>query len=138
MKRHGYVSLFVFALMAGAQDQQVAHISGRLHSPEPFLQGYTVELDGLTPQHCRAPQADVHVDGEFSLRNVPFGDYLLRVSDIAGNIVAQQLVGVPDHESPIDIRLPPRPQLPTGATVSVAQLLHPPARKAILAAATAQ
>jgi tetratricopeptide (TPR) repeat protein len=139
MKRYGFVSLFVFALAAGAQDQQTSHISGRIHSSDPVLHGYVVELEELNRHGGGAPpQADVQVDGEFTVRNVPYGEYLLKVMTYAGEVVTQQLVAVHDRESPIDLQLPKRAPVPAGTTVSFGELRHPPARKAIAAAAAAQ
>lgn len=134
----GLMSLFVFSLAAGAQDQQTTNITGRLHAPEPVLTGYMIELDSIHPTGEPAPKADVRSNGEFSLRQVPYGDYLLRVTTFYGETITQQLVTISERSQDLDVALPDRPAVPTGGTVSLSELRHPPARKAIEAAAAAQ
>jgi tetratricopeptide (TPR) repeat protein len=139
VKHHyGLVSLFVFALAAGAQDQQTANITGRLLSSALDLHGYVVELDSLGGPAGPPPQTDIRNDGEFGLRNVPFGEYMLKIKTFHGDVVSQQFVSIHERNSPVEVRLPEAPATPMGGTVSLAQLRHPPARKAVQAAATAQ
>lgn len=136
-KTYLYVSLFVFALGAAAQ-QQIANVSGRVRSSDLTLHGYVVELESTGPRAGSPPQADVHSDGEFALRNVPYGEYVLKVKTFRGDDVAQQFVSIHERTNPIEVRLPEAPATPTGRVVSFAQLRHRPARKAVRAAATAQ
>ena len=138
-KLYGVVSLLFCALASGAQEPQTANVTGRLHGADPILIGYLVELQSLGPHSGTSPQADVRSDGEFSLRNVPYGEYLLKVVTYRGESVAEQFVTIQEHGGgPLDVRLPARPPIPTGGTVSFKQLKHPPARKAVQAAAAAQ
>jgi tetratricopeptide (TPR) repeat protein len=138
-KLYGLVSLLFCALASGAQDPQMTNVTGRLHGGDPILRGYLIELEGLGPHGATSPQADVHGDGEFSIRNVPYGEYRLKVTTYRGEAVAEQFVTVQEHgSSPMDVRIPAAPPIPTGGTVSFRQLQHPPARKAVQAAATAQ
>lgn len=134
----GLVSLFVFSLAAAAQDQQTTNITGRLHAPEPVLRGYVIELDSVRPTGEPPPKADVRSNGEFSMRQVPYGDYLLRVTTFYGETVSQQLVSISERSQDLDVALPDRPPVPSGGTVSLNELRHPPARKAVEAAAAAQ
>lgn len=138
-KLYGFVSLFFCALAAGAQDPQMTNVTGQLHGGDPIMRGYLVELEGLGPHSAMSPQAEVRADGEFSIRNVPYGEYLLKVITYRGDSIAEKFVTVQEHGSTsIDVRIPPPPPLPTGGTVSMRQLQHPPARKAIQAAENAQ
>jgi tetratricopeptide (TPR) repeat protein len=138
-KLYGLVSLLFCALTAGAQDPQMTNVTGRLLGGDPIVRGYLVELEGLGPHSATSPQADVRGDGEFSIRNVPYGEYLLKIVTYRGESVAEQFVSVQEHGSrQIDVRIPEAPPMPTGGTVSFKQLQHPPARKAVQAAATAE
>jgi len=136
---YGLVSLLACALAAGAQDPPMANVTGRLHGGDPILRGYLIELEPLGPHGAASPQADVRADGEFAIRNVPYGEYLLKVVTYRGDAIAEQFVTVQEHGGgSLDVRLPAPPPMPTGGTVSFKQLQHPPARKAVHAATTAQ
>lgn len=137
-KLYGLVSLLVFSFAAGAQEQQTANVTGRLHTPELVPHGYVIELDDMAPHGGHTAQADVRGDGEFSMRNVPYGEYILRVTTYHGETISQQFVSIRERNTPIDVRLPDRPATPTGGAVSMRQLQHPPARKAVDAAVSAQ
>jgi tetratricopeptide (TPR) repeat protein len=82
--------------------------------------------------------AELGFDGAFEFERVPVGDYTVVVKDSHGETVHQEFVSAkPDQRA--SIRLPKRevPQHPEGP-VSVAELSHPPAKKAIKAAAAGQ
>lgn len=121
-----------------AQDAQVSNVTGRLQTSERFLHGYVVELEPSGAHAGPSAQADVQSDGEFLLRNVEYGEYVLRVTTYQGGEVARQLVSIREHNAMLEVRMPPSAPMPTGETVSLGTLLHPPARKAVAAAAAAQ
>jgi tetratricopeptide (TPR) repeat protein len=137
-KLYGVVSLLVLASAAPAQESQISNVTGRLRSGERILRGYLVQLDSRGPRGDAPPQADVQLGGEFAVRNVPYGDYMLRVTNYHGDTIVQQFISIHDRISPIDVLLPESAPSPTGGTVSFAQLRHPPAKKAVEAAAAAQ
>jgi tetratricopeptide (TPR) repeat protein len=92
---------------------------------------YDVELYGLR-NHQKIDATDVHPDGRFTFRHVPYGDYQLMVVDAAGNPVHQQYITVTGMMSPVtvDITATQQQQRAPGGPISVAQLQHPPTRKA--------
>jgi tetratricopeptide (TPR) repeat protein len=100
---------------------------------ESFFQGYVVEIVDHTPQH-QTWRADLSIDGSFMLRAVPRGDYLLRVLDEHGDAVKEEFVNIRDQQGSLDVDLPNLQRATPGGPVSVRQLQHPPAQKAIAAA----
>jgi tetratricopeptide (TPR) repeat protein len=114
-------------------------VDGELHSeaPLPFLD-YRVELtdpNRTTETH----RADVQLDGTFRLRDIPAGQYSLRVTTLSGDLVHQEFVSVSPQAAPLSVRLPGSAKRPSApGTVSMTQLRHPPARKAWQAMCSAQ
>jgi tetratricopeptide (TPR) repeat protein len=74
---------------------------------------------------------DVSLHGDFTARSLPFGDYMARVTTLHGDTVSQQLISITQPVAVVDLRLPPRPAMPTGATVSARELRNPPRRQAV-------
>ena len=99
---------------------------------------YIAELEDFR-SHRKIASADVETDGSFEFRNVSEGDYTLKIADYQGNVFYQEFVTCRAQAPALIIRMPgeaaaPRPAGP----ISVAQLLHPPARQAFQAFAAAQ
>ena len=91
----------------------------------------TVE-EGST--HTEISRVDARIDGSFELRDVPAGNYTVRVTDDAGRTVCQQFVTIDRQMPPLEVRPPERESHGAGtgvATVSVKQLMHPPHKKAV-------
>lgn len=123
---------------AGAQDQQEIEIRGTVHSePDVLLHGYVVEITQLAGLH-ESRRTDVNSDGTFTMRNVPAGDYTLSVMTYQGGVLKQEFVTVRDRPTVLDVTLPHDDHARPGGPVSVRELQHPPARKAVEAAAAAQ
>ena len=101
-----------------------------------LLSRYSAELyDGV---HRKFGTAELGFDGAFEFERVPVGDYTIVVVDSHGEAVHQEFVSAkPDQRA--SIRLPKReaPEHPEGP-VSVTELRHPPAKKAMKAAMAAQ
>jgi len=101
-----------------------------------LLSRYSAELyDGV---RRKFGTAELGFDGAFEFERVPLGDYTIVVKDSYGESVHQEFVSAkPDERA--SIRLPKRevPQHPEGP-VSVAELRHPPAKKAMKAAMAGQ
>lgn len=138
-KLYGSVCLLLCAALAGAQAPQTSNVTGRvIAGGPPALYGYVVQLERQGPREGPPPEGDVSIDGDFTVRNVPYGQYLLKVTAYGGDLISQQFVTVHEQDTIFEVRLPARPALPTGGTVSLRQLANPPAKKAVSAAAAAQ
>ncbi len=139
VRRNAAFLMILFAcLRAGAQEVQTIEVKGTVHSDEPFLYGYVVELTGLASR-TDTFRTDIHTDGSFDLRGVPPGDYMLRIRGArGGGTVTEELVSVYAHPATLDINLPRAERPGPPETISVRQLQHPPSPKALEAAASAQ
>ena len=103
----------------------------------PFHE-YSVELADVSPGNDRY-RADVQFDGSFQLRDILSGQYILRVNGLHGELVHQELVTVGRQTGLLSVRLPPSGRTPSlPGTISVTELRHPPAHKALQAMASAQ
>ena len=114
-------------------------INGELQSEAPmrFLD-FRVELADSNHSE-ETHRADVQLDGTFHLRDIPSGQYMLRVTTLRGELVHQEFVAVGPQASPLTVRLPGSAKQPSApGTVSMTQLRHPPARKAYQAMVSAQ
>jgi tetratricopeptide (TPR) repeat protein len=113
-------------------------VKGRLHAAgETSFHGYVIELESLA-SHEVVGRMEVNFEGEFSAAQVPYGDYMVRVTTYHGDRVVQQLIVINRNPAQIDLRLPDRPGGPSGGTVSVKELRHPPDRKAVAASIAAE
>jgi len=119
-------------------DQQAPVVKGEIETSQPTLYGYTIQLFDLG-RHSTISTSEIRSNGEFELRQVPYGSYLVTVTDARGETVYQGNVNVGGPTGPFIIRLPddekPRPG---SGTISVKQLQHPPTRKAYEALFAAQ
>ena len=114
-------------------------INGELQSEAPmrFLD-FRVELADSNHSE-ETHRADVQLDGTFHLRDIPSGQYMLRVTTLRGELVHQEFVAVGPQASPLTVRLPGSAKQPSApGTVSMTRLRHPPARKAYQAMVSAQ
>jgi tetratricopeptide (TPR) repeat protein len=111
-------------------------LKGTIHSEkEAIYHGYVVEVSAAAPHQTW--RADVMSDGAFVVRDLPVGDYVLRVMTYMGGVVKEQFVSVNGFSSIVEVTLPQADPTP-GGPVSVRELQHPPAAKAVRAAAAAQ
>jgi len=131
---------FVYSYMAvcaSAQDPQKAELRGSLRSDvEVMFHGYMVEVSSVV-QH-QSWKADVMSDGTFALRDVPPGDYVLRVTTYQGAVLKEEFVSMHGVSSNVDVILPKQERAAPGGPVSLRQLQNPPAAKAIRLAAAGQ
>jgi len=105
-------------------------------APGESLRRYSADIyDRL---HQKTASADIGFDNTFEFRQVPFGEYLLVVRDARGQAVHQEFVSANSSQR-ASIQLPQKEVSPPPVgPVSVAELRHPPARKALRAALAAQ
>ncbi len=133
--------VFVFAGLGYGQTQQgtLPELQGELRNQSEIIyHGYVVELESLGPQPERL-HADVQIDGTFRMRNVPGGDYRLRITNYEGDVVQEDLVSISPQNPYIHVQLrKPENARPPSGSVSVKSLLHPPAAKAVKALGEAQ
>jgi tetratricopeptide (TPR) repeat protein len=91
--------------------------------------------------HTQIHRVDVAMDGSFEFRGVPAGDYILRVTNLHGDTVFQQLTTINEHMAELSVTMPDTGQVERAklrpGRVSVTQLLHPPDKKAVQAFQTA-
>jgi tetratricopeptide (TPR) repeat protein len=122
MRVIGYVYL-AGCLFAGTSTTE---FNGRL------IEGSTATYDGLVVEITNLrdrtihEHADVSVDGSFSFRAIPEGDYEIRVITLYDNELASTVTSIGPTNSPLEIRMPQaKLQRPTSGTVSIQQLNHP-------------
>ena len=139
LRRFAVPATMVLLSAAGIAQSVVTNWKGELHTSSPRLfDGYTAELSDQR-QHGTTGRADIRWDGSFEFSQVAPGMYELVISDGGGHVVYRDMVEVSEGRGPIEIRLPDPPvQRPPDGPVSVSQLRHPPAPKAIARARAAQ
>jgi hypothetical protein len=122
-----------------AQGNPIPILKGEVHSETPIdFHDYRVEMESMN-QHGERYGADLRMDGGFELRNIPAGDYQLRVTTLPGEIVRQEFVSVNSMLSTVSVNLPPSQRASLKrSTISLTELRHPPDRKAIQSFAAAQ
>jgi len=133
-------ALLLFLPMAAiAQPPETLQFKIELKSDEASIApDYVCELEDFRT-HQRVGVADLNSDDTFTFRHVPYGEYQMTISDPRGDAVFQDLVTVDAHNSLLTVQLAKRKvERPPSGPVSVAQLQHPPARKAFSALVTAQ
>jgi tetratricopeptide (TPR) repeat protein len=134
-----FAAIVYLSIPARSQPLDVSTIKGELRSDSTVsFRDYLVEVADLG-RSTDTRRTEVQFDGTFQLRDIHSGTYTLRVTTLTGETVHQELVTVAPHTGPLTVHLPPRPAKTSApGTVSLTQLRHPPARKAIEAAVAAQ
>jgi tetratricopeptide (TPR) repeat protein len=118
-------------------DQEMSVVKGEIESSRPNISGYTVQLYDIS-RHSTTSTSEIRSDGEFEFLQMPYGSYLVTVTNARGESVYQGNFNV-GQPAPFIIRLPKEETARPGAgTISVKQLQHPPARKAYDALLAAQ
>jgi tetratricopeptide (TPR) repeat protein len=115
---------------------EIPVVRGELNpSARGSIQRLVVILEGIST-HTEISRADVRGAGSFEFRDIPVGDYTLRVTNGFGQTIFQQFVNIHEHMPELEVRLPQLESNGAGAgaaTVSVTQLTHPPHKKAVQA-----
>jgi hypothetical protein len=140
------VSLALSAVLCAAgpakpimnSDQEASVVKGELETSQPNVSGYTVELYDIG-RHSTISTSEIRSDGEFEFLQMPYGSYLVTVTNARGESVYQGNLNVGGQPGPFIIRLPKEATArPGSGTISVKQLQHPPTRKAYDALLAAQ
>ncbi len=136
----GAVSLLLCAVVpVGAQDNELPVLRVDLKcdycSAKP---DYSLELNELHGRQ-KVASADLMSDGSFTMRHVPYGDYQLMVTGPGGEMAHQEFITVSQMTQAITVHVTASAQQrPPGGPISMAQLQHPPSRKAFQAVLAAQ
>lgn len=134
-----FVAIVCLGIPGRSQSTENSTIRGELRSEEPVpLHEFRVELADLN-HSGDTHRADIGFDGSFQLRDVRSGTYMLRVATFRGDLVHQEVVSVTPQAGILTVRLPASTRKPSApGTISMTQLRHPPARKALQAVLAAQ
>jgi tetratricopeptide (TPR) repeat protein len=90
---------------------------------------YTAELDNF--QHQKVAATSLRSDDFFEFRNIPYGDYWLTIVDGQNRTLYTGMVSAHPGGWQETVNLDaPKQQRPPSGPVSVAELRHPPSRKA--------
>ena len=132
------VAIVLLRTPARCQGPAFLSIRGEIRTDQVLLEGYFVELYDVFNRRG-VEHEYVHSDGSFTFRNVPAGDYEIRVTDSSGAVVERQFLTATTNMPPVEIRLPEqRKKRPPSGPVSLTQLKHPPAADAVRALVAAQ
>ena len=131
--------LLFLSLPGGAQSPDLPLFKIEVTSDEPLIAAKLICDLEEARSHRRVATADMSADDTCSFRDLPPGDYQLTIADRRGGILLQDLLLVNAERPTVTVLLPRSKQSrPPSGPVSVAQLQHPPARKAFAALVTAQ
>lgn len=69
-------------------DQEAPVVKGEIETSQPIVNGYTVQLYDLG-RHSTLSTSDIRADGEFEFHQMPYGSYLVTVTNARGEPVYQ-------------------------------------------------
>lgn len=102
-----------------------------------FVEGEVSQEHGTLPDdlvveaydlrnHMRVDQALVRRDGRFQFRNLPTGDYWIRIVNLRGDVLGEDLASVHENRGPLSLRIRAQDGIrPPEGVVSVGKMLHP-------------
>lgn len=136
--RSRVITLALIAVAALAQEP-AAEVKGELESAQPFLgHTYTVRLQDVRTRY-EVGRAEVESDGQFAIRSISSGDYVLQLLNRQEEVLQEETVTIGQRPAYLKLRLVQKEDpAPPGGTVSLKQLQHPPSRKAVQELAAAQ
>ncbi len=101
------------------------------HSPGVLVTGLFIEINELGGRGS-GQRVPVAANGDFSFSGVPGGSYILRVMNVRGDALYEQLVSTAGALSRLEIRLPDRKlERPASGSVSYFELTHKVPSKAL-------
>ena len=130
----------VYLILPGrAQAGEISVFKGEIHSDAPVnFQEYFIELEEINHRGDLF-RAELRMAGEFEIRNIPAGEYQLRITNLHGETVQQEVVSVNPSVGVLNLQFnAPRKAPSAPGTISIRQLQHPPDRRAIQSFAAAQ
>jgi tetratricopeptide (TPR) repeat protein len=133
------VAIVSLGIPAKAQNSEISSVKGEVHSASATdFREFWVELIDMS--HSGASyRAAVEPGGGFEFRYVSTGQYRLRVTNLQGDSICEQFVGVNSQSGLLTIDLPSTARQPSApGTISLRQLSHPPTPQAYKAAVSAQ
>lgn len=134
-----YALLMFYSIPVTAQSEGQSEFTVELKSEEAFLGPNYVGILEDYRTHQRVGTTDLSADDTFRFRGVPKGDYQLTITDRKGAVILQTMVLVSPAIAVATVQLPKRKeQRPPSGPVSLAELQHSPARKAVSAMVQAQ
>jgi tetratricopeptide (TPR) repeat protein len=136
LPRYRLAAATLLAVSLYAQDSSTTLLNGRLNAGGAPANDFLIELTSMATR--TATRLDVSLTGDFRARSLPYGEYVARVTTLHGETVTQQFLSINQPVSMLELRLPARPAMPTGSTVSVRELRNPPGRQAVALSAAAQ
>jgi len=124
------VAVLCFSRSGWTTGPEVQSFKGEVHAESPAMIHGAVTLTDL--QNRPFGTEDIKGDGTFEFHNVPCGEYHLTVLDNGDQPIHDEIVSVRQPNQNLIVQVPLRAAgHARPGTVSVAQLLHPPARKAV-------
>jgi Flp pilus assembly protein TadD len=95
----------------------------------PSYDGFVIELANMVNRDIRQ-RADALADGSFFVRDLPDGDYEVKVTTLYGEEVVMTFASIGPAVGIFEIRLPQsKLQKPISGTISIQQLNHPPSKQ---------
>jgi tetratricopeptide (TPR) repeat protein len=133
VRRLVVAAVFCLGRSGWGQDAELDTLKGVVYSESTPILRAVVELTDPR-SHRTLARADVEPDGAFAMHYVPYGTYTITIVEDGGEPLYSGTVSVHPMTPPVELQLPRRETArpPTGP-VSVDQLLHPPAKKAVAA-----
>ncbi len=107
-----------------------------------FVEGEVSQEHGMLPDdltveaydlrnHVRVDQAMVRRDGRFQFRSIPTGDYWIRIVNMRGDVLGEDLASIHENRGPLLFQIPARDGIrPPEGVVPVERILHPVPHKA--------
>ena len=124
------------------QSSDAETLKGELHTAFPTIARNAVTLTDVQNRYAKL-LADIAPDGTFEFHHVPYGQYYLTLLDDGNREIYHTLVSVQQMTPRIMIDVAADSTAPTASgaasqPVSMVQLMHPPAKKAVEAFRSAQ
>ena len=115
---------------ASPQDQVAQEVRIEIQGqPEDIPYGYEVRMIDLE-NHMNGGRNYEQSGSVFTLRNIPFGDYQLQVSNPNGQVVRQEIVNISRVVTVFHVNLMPQQRTrPAAGRVSVRELQNPHERQ---------